>query len=290
MKNRRRLIDADTLVLLKQIGIGLLVIGVVALVFSAIWYGTRLSVLTISSVHIEGGETVRHDIVREKVEGRLEGTYLGLIPKRFAWLYPKEEITETVNSIERLHNVKVVRKRRTEIFVTFDEYRPRALWCKSVEGEECLFVDTTGYAFGSAPKLSGGSFLRFVKNGEEAEVGNQLASQAEFDSLLMLADLLAGHDWYVSHIELDQVGDVFIKIVGGGELKVVASESPEKTLENLLTVLASEDFSHIKPGNFQYIDLRFGNKVFVNEEIAVPEEETAIESASSTIEDITLDN
>jgi hypothetical protein len=35
--------------------------------------------------------------------------------------------------------------------------------------------------------------------------------------------------------------------------------------QNLKTILASEEFAHIAPGEFQYIDLRFGDKVFVRE-------------------------
>ena len=49
-------------------------------------------------------------------------------------------------------------------------------------------------------------------------------------------------------------------------------------VENLLVVLASPEFSHLNPGNFSYIDLRFGEKVFVNEIGEVPETETATSS------------
>jgi hypothetical protein len=30
----------------------------------------------------------------------------------------------------------------------------------------------------------------------------------------------------------------------------------------------SEEYRHLKPGNFQYVDVRFDTKVFVNEHIA----------------------
>ncbi len=73
-------------------------------------------------------------------------------------------------------------------------------------------------------------------------------------------------------------------MVGGSELKTVASKDAQETIDNLLVVLASEEFAHLKPGNFQYIDLRFGNKVFVNEELAVPEEEAASEEVATTTE------
>jgi hypothetical protein len=76
--------------------------------------------------------------------------------------------------------------------------------------------------------------------------------------------------WYVRLVEVDAVRDAFFTIAGGGEIKATLNESPARTIENLNTILRSEEFSDLEPGNFQYIDLRFGTKVFVNEEPLLP--------------------
>jgi len=73
-------------------------------------------------------------------------------------------------------------------------------------------------------------------------------------------------------------------VVGGGEFKVTLTQEPEQTVENLLVVLTSEEFQGIEPGSFQYIDLRFGNKVFVNEELATPNEDVTSEISTTTEE------
>jgi hypothetical protein len=56
-------------------------------------------------------------------------------------------------------------------------------------------------------------------------------------------------------------------IAGGGIIKVTTRMTTAETLSNLKTILDSKEFSHLEPGNFKYIDLRYGNKVFVNEEM-----------------------
>ena len=58
------------------------------------------------------------------------------------------------------------------------------------------------------------------------------------------------------------------------------NESGEDTLSNLDTILLSEDFTDITPGSFRYIDLRFGNKVFVNrtEEVVTTSTVTGIDT------------
>ncbi|MCA9360293.1 hypothetical protein H6785_01685 [Candidatus Nomurabacteria bacterium] len=285
MKKRRQLINPDTRVLLKQIGIGIIVIVTVALLVTGVWYGTRLAPLTISQVSVEGGKTIDLSEIAKLANKQLEGSYIGIIPRRFTWFFPKKEIISSVQSVDRLHNVTVDNVSRTEILVTFDEYLPKALWCATVESDDCLFLDSEGYAFGKAPRLSGGSFLRFIASGEEPLIGNTIIDNSLFLSQIRLSELLAEHGWFVSHIEFDQVGDVFLGIVSGGELKVIAAEPPESIVENLLTILASDEFSHIKPGNFQYIDLRFGNKVFVNEEPADLQEDTAGVSVATSTDD-----
>lgn len=279
---RKKRLNPDTVVLLKRIFTGFLVLSAVALLVTAVWYGTRIQALTLDKVEVNGGKTINKSEVEKLALQELEGTYLGLVPRRFAWFYPEESIRKSLEGIARIHDISIDRTSGKKLVINFDEYTPRALWCNSVDSEECLFIDDVGYAFAPAPKLSGGSFLRFALTDQSAKLHESFTSSESFNDLLSLAKLLSEHDWFVSSFELDQVGDAFLSLVDGGELKVILKQPPVEIVDNLLVVLSSDNFKHLKPGNFQYIDLRFGNKVFVNEEIAVPEIETENDTASST--------
>ncbi|MFT7644786.1 MAG: cell division septal protein FtsQ [Candidatus Paceibacteria bacterium] len=279
MKARRnRRLNPDTFVLLKHIFAGFLVLGCVALLVVAVWYGTRVEPLTITSVEVIGGETIQHGEIERMVNESLKGTYFGLIPRQFAWFYPESGIRTALEGIDRIRDLSIGRVSGNGLIVAFDEYIPQALWCGSTSGEDCLFLDNTGYSFGHAPNLSGGSFLRFVKTAQKAVLYTSITSTESFDTIVTLSELLAAQNWFVSLVEIDLAGDAFLQMSGGGELKVKLSQPPEEIVDNLLVVLSSVEFEHITPGNFQYIDLRYGNKVFVNEEIAAPEEETASSS------------
>lgn len=279
---RKQRINPNTVVLLKRIFTGILVLATFALIITAIWYGTRIQALTIDTIEVSGGKTIEHSEVENLAKQQLEGTYLGLIPRQFAWFYSEESIINSLESIERIHDLTISRTSGTVLKITFDEYTPIALWCDNIESEECLFLDNLGYAFATAPKLSGGSFLRFLQVGESAKIHEPYTSPESFASLLSLTKLLAEQDLYISYIELDQVGDAFLSLVGGGEFKVTLKQPPIEIIDNLQVILSSEKFSHLKPGNFKYIDLRFGNKVFVNEELDVPEVEEIISETGST--------
>lgn len=281
---KKRRLDPNTVVLLKRIFTGIVVMASTALVITAVWYGTRMQAFTIDTVSVEGGETIDRSAIEKLVQLSLDGSYIGLVPRRFTWLYPRSEILEALGTFERIHDISIRRISGTELLVTFKEYVPKALWCESIESDECFFLDSTGFAFGHAPKLSGGSLLRFVRLDQSAVLHESVVSEASFNKFFRLSELLSQQNWFISHIEIGQDDDAFLHIVGGGELRVITSQPVEETVENLFVILGSEEFKHISPGNFQYIDLRYGNKVFVNEELAAPQGEAASETASSTNE------
>jgi hypothetical protein len=107
--------------------------------------------------------------------------------------------------------------------------------------------------------------LRFVSIGKDPADHVQAFDEGHYRTIHELTKLFAEAKWFVSKAEVDAAGDAFLTIVDGGEFKVSLKQPAAETVSNLLTVLGSENFAHIKPGNFEYVDLRFGSKVFVNE-------------------------
>jgi hypothetical protein len=281
-KVKRRVIDPNKRMLIGQILIGVMLFSVFGLVLSGIWYGTRIGGLTIVTVTATGGETIDHEKVQSIVMQTLEGAYLGLIPRQFAWTYPQEEVYEALGLIPRLKDPVVRRESGTELSVTFDEYVPYALWCTERTEGECVLIDEMGYAFAPAPKLKGGALIRYRTLGTEPLVGTSITAK---ESLATIAEFIAlvqaDGKFDIVAVETDSVGDVFYIVAGGGEFKAALRDPAPVVYDNLRTILGSKEFSDIAPGNFQYIDLRFGSKVFVNDQEAGVASTTATSSIST---------
>ncbi len=265
----------------KQLVWGFLILLVVVLFFTAIWFLTRIDSLQVKHISVIGGETIPHAQIEEKVETALRGAYFALIPKRFIPLYPRNDVEKSIRTINRVKNVRVESTADQTLTVVFDEHVPYALWCESAEDESCLFMDRSGYAFSPAPALEGSAFVRYISDTGTPEVGisgfeSIFVKDTEEFSLLLQEQL----SLYVTHIKKVGTFDVDYTISGGGVIKVSQSIPMRESFENLQTILLSEEFKHIEPGTFQYIDLRFGDKVFVNEEAAAPEMDAATSSAS----------
>jgi cell division septal protein FtsQ len=267
-KIKRRVIDPSKIMLLKQLGVGVAIFSFLGLMVAGLWYGTRVSFLTITDIAVAGGETIPHDVVKKITEETLEGTYIGIIPRKFAWWYPEDEIIQNISQIPRMKDPVVTRESGRALSVRFSEYEPYALWCAERSSDNCLFIDKSGYAFGVAPKLSGGAFLRYRTLGREMQVGSIMAERRDIDTMEQFVALVDENlNFSINQIETDTAGDVFYILAGGGEFKATLRDDANKVFDNLRAILVSAEFKDVQPGNFQYIDLRFGNKVFVNEEV-----------------------
>ena len=245
--------------------IGISIAITIALLATGVYYFTRIDSFQIVQIEVVGGETIPHETIKKSVEESLLDTYFKLIPKRFRPLYPHDEIVSHIKENNRIKNVHVEIKDST-LLVAFDEYTPFGLWCAHKEDISCLFIDAQGFAFAQAPELQGNAFVRFVEEGKEPVLKTN-AFDATFiketgDFITTLED---GLNLYVTHVVKQGFFDIEFTLGGGGVLKVSQIEPLTDTFANLQTILSSEEFIHLEPGSFQYIDLRFGDKVFVNE-------------------------
>ena len=292
--NRRRFyLEPEKILIIKQVLLGLFLFSIVSLLLVGVWHGTRVDSLTIVNVESVDSETIKAEVVKAKVNEVLSGDYWHFIPRRFSWFYPEEEVIKKLEEIERIKDVHVEKISGTELKVTFSEYTPYALWCGE-NNENCYFIDEKGFAFGRAPELTGESLVRHRKLGEEPQLRATLISEDDFSKIKEFNRLLALSGWYVAEVEVDTVKDVFYILGDGSEIRATLESDPNETFTYFDTLRKSEEFAHLQPGNFQYIDLRFGEKVYVNEEsdlaVASSTDETMTTEviASSQSEDVAL--
>jgi cell division septal protein FtsQ len=249
-----------------QLLIGVCIAVVVALLVTCVWYVTRIESLQITKIEVIGGTTIPHATIESNINTLLTGTYARIIPKRFRLFYPHDELVERIKGLDRVKNVQVEVTDAQTITVVFDEYIPYALWCATADSTSCLFIDAAGFAFSQAPSLEGSAFVRYVEGSSTPKVGSySFDTKYIKDTALFVEELREKLSLYVTHVTKVGTYDIEYTISGGGVIKVSQTKPMQDTFKNLETILLSKEFEHIEPGAFQYIDLRFGDKVFVNE-------------------------
>ena len=261
-----------------QIFWGIVRLMLIALLGVLIWYATRLEIFTIVDVAVSGGETISHEEIRTRLLDELKGTYFLIIPKRFTYLYPHDRMIEVLEKNQRMHNIMVDRTSRTSLSVAFDEYIPHALWCRATsESSPCYFMTEDGYAFTEAPLLTGGTLVRHsVEDLGEIVEGTviDMVELSALDTFIERANTELG--FRITSLVHTKDNDVQFLVNGGGMIFAAKGKDFTETFNNVKSVLESKEFKHIKPGNFNYIDARFSNKIFVNEEMSTSTEEVSM--------------
>jgi cell division septal protein FtsQ len=268
IKKRSPGLTPQAMVLLRHGLIGFFsVIAVFCLVWS-IWSITRLEYFTISEISITGLQSISEDEIKIITTQVLAGEYLKLVPRRFTFFYPEQQIREKITDVPRVKYVTVQRSSTQSIIINIVEYTPFALWCDDLEGKQCLYVDESGFAYDSSPSLHGGAFLRYRTVGRSPALQTYLTDTEQLESIHFIVNFIENKfKFLVQSIELDVVGDVFLVLPKGSEIKISKRLSTQDTLRNLDAVLSADEFKMLEPGGFNYIDLRFGSKVFVSDEM-----------------------
>jgi len=247
-------------------------IFVIALVIAGLAWGSGDSHVVVQNIVVKGNDVVHSDDIESLVREHISGKYFYLFHKDNIALFPKSQIEQSLYSaFPHIYNVDIYRDSFTEVSIEISERQPDALWCSPVkeviEGEEgnfkreCYFIDNTGFVFAKAPYFSGHVFFEWhIPNDGDEPIGSHLLDKKMFSELMAFKNSLTelGLKPIMIRAEEESQGDYILTMEDGVEIFFNEEQETSVLLDNLDSVLTA------LPENkeFEYIDLRFGNKVF----------------------------
>ncbi len=199
----------------------------------------------------------------------------------FSPFYLGQNIIKNFPDIE---NVSVGRDGFTKVLISVSERSPKLLWCLTAEdNDKCFYADKTGFLFSVAPNFSDNILFKVYGLIDSDPIGTRPLSADQFSELLTTIDSLPGlvksagiTPAIPRRLTIDQAGDCRVLISGAGNtassttsgtwtIVFNQSQNLQTLASNLNTVFSAPEFqadlisaSH----RLDYIDLRFGKKVF----------------------------
>jgi len=232
---------------------------------------THFKPLQIAEINFSGNEAVGDYYLSQVISQETSGNFLWFFSKNNIVTFPKSKIeSDILVQFPRVASVSVARQGLSSILVRIAERQPKFLWCDGVASElavsSCYLMDETGRAFALAPVFSGQTYLKYF-NGESGDLTNQLfKSNFNFQELAFFIDSLRGSGILVNKINSNQNGDLELYLEAGGKIIVGSGQTLGKTFDNLSSVWNDNDLNlKASTTKLDYIDLRFGNKVFYKE-------------------------
>lgn len=251
------------LLFLKIFGIVFLVSAVLALFI----FLFHLKLFAINAVVVEGNKVVDAEMIKNIATTELEGKYYKLFPRSNRFIYPKKAILADVyNYSLRIKNIALEVKKH-DLIISLVEREPSYTWCsgmpKDGQTHTCYFIDETGYIFSESPIFSGNAFFAFY--GEvpsEHPLGATYLNAAQFKAIDTLIEFLNSKQLHPFAFYVHDNGVYDLYLEQGG--KIIFKEDQDVTLliSNLDLIMAKTQLFSKKPSSLEYIDLRFGNKLF----------------------------
>ncbi|MEK7115686.1 MAG: cell division protein FtsQ/DivIB [Patescibacteria group bacterium] len=249
----------------------ILVFVILALFFAAIVYSLRRGAVRISEINIQVEESVGKDGIDLTIRQELAGSYLYAIPKDSIFFYPKKKIEDTlVSRFKRLGKAEISVNNFNSINVRLEEHTPRYVWCdnQSFETAPCYFMDSNGFVFDKSPAFSGNVYIRFYGTllGDDTDIiGKKFLAQDIFKELDTFINAISDKVFSLSQLIKNEDQDYELYLKDGGKIIFSLEDGAGKSLSNLFSALETDPLKanlRNKPKSLEYIDLRFGNKVF----------------------------
>ncbi|MFA7193927.1 MAG: hypothetical protein WC087_03355 [Candidatus Paceibacterota bacterium] len=276
----------------------ILAIFIFAVLILGLIYITNASFLRIQQIVVNETEHANRVEVEDLIKTQLEGRYLGLFAKSNALIFSRSKISRAIkNNYSSIEKVDVDLKGLSTIDVELTEYISTALWCdvpvtpsnvslyegsESADSEEaqsikssaipqvlnsfnnanCYFVNEDGVVFAKTEYDKSSEVIKTFGFIEVDPLKQSYANKKTFHNLIEFVKLLRRLNITADEIWTND-GEVYaivtkerVKIYIDGEGDIL------EIFDNLETVIKRDAINQAQFANIDYIDLRFGNRVF----------------------------
>jgi len=247
-RRRRRLIVAIVLV-------------VIALVALAVLVGlSYVPFLRVTTIAVSGEKTISQRSITSVVLTDLQGAHWYLFPRSNIFLYPKTKIAgDLLKQFPALKSVDVHAQDFHTVAVNVTEREAKALWCAP---NSCYYMDQDGVAYAEAPDFSEPIYVSYLGGG--GEIPHQFLTTEEFRDLSALVDAISQTepDDPVREVVVDVNGDVRAYFQNDFLLMFALKDASGDVYDRFTLALKSAPFVGKKLSDFEYLDLRFGDKLY----------------------------
>lgn len=243
----------------KRIWFLLVFFGLTAFLIGGV-YLLRLSYWQIRKVEVGSSGVLTPQEIKAKIDDFLPGKILYFLPRSSFLLFSSSGLAAILQEdFPQIESLSIQKKFPDSLGVTVKERELFGVFCN----EECVYIDKKGFAYDSAPSSSGSLLVKIKSDAARAQVGSTVVDSTLMnDFLLLFAGVGKASGVKAIAYEFSVKIPSEIKVETSERFKLIFKRGGdfEKAFRALKTVLEQEVKD--KRSQLEYIDLRFGNKVF----------------------------
>lgn len=213
--------------------------------------------IRVNDVAIRGLDTLNAEEIINLSKQELQGKYVYLVPRDNLLFYPRTKLERSLYDFDaRIKKVEVDASSKGLLTVTLEEHKPEYLYCNEI----CFYADSNGYIFRDAQKITRTLYINLEDETRQLEKRDYYNPEY-FDGIKSMIDLLSQKDIEISRVVKVGEHDFDLYSASGLLIKVDFDESNNK-LQQYLNVFIEANKTQIENKKIEYIDARFGKKIF----------------------------
>lgn len=277
------------------------IVAVIVTVGVSLVYAVRAPQGRVSKVEVVTDGSLPIEELRSHVENKLAGSILKLIPRDSILVVSTDSIADALRQqYPPIRVVNVERRSLRALAVAIEERQPKAMWCgdvvpdpvpfdtaasassTDVSWESCYLMDGDAYLYASARATDDQALPRFYGSLERAEpIGQSFVTPVQFVAYVHLYNLAreAGFDPRAVLMTDDSDGELYLRAY---RVLFARADSVDELWNRFDATVHSRVIDETRP--MQYVDMRFGTKVYVKyiEPEATEESQGSVVTSTST--------
>ncbi len=202
-------------------------------------------------------EEKSQELLAEDMLAYVEGSLLFLNTKSIFLVSGGEIEKRILKDAPEIKEVSLKRKFPATIIIESQKRRPDVVWCKNKEKKDCYYVDRGGTSFREA-NAQGTGLIIFVK-GKDFTIGEKVIEEDFLESFHFLKRAFQREGIETDYFTISSVNTVEL-ITHEGWAAYFFKRNIEEGVENIRLVL--EELDEEKREEIEYIDLRFGDRIY----------------------------
>jgi hypothetical protein len=217
----------------------------------------------VRDVIVRGLKDTSEDDARQVISFWLSEKSWYVLPHKVLWLASVGDISARLKtSLPTVKDIYVTKKYPDELTFDFKEYDGWGVLCHG-DPEQCFWIDRSGVAFSPASEFSG-IIIPKIRDMRERDfrLGEKQLSPNLMRLITYYNEKAPDNDYLQSLQFTIDKKDATLKVAtrGGWNILLLETSDPEKSYNNLKTTLEGEVKD--KASKLEYVDLRFGNRIF----------------------------
>ncbi len=240
-----------------------LVLLAVLLVLTGLVFLTRIPAIQISRVDITGNSFVPTDEIRGKTDSILRSKHLFVIPKSNFFIFSKRELVSRIKENPAVIDVRINKNMFDSIEISVTEQEKEAIYCNSFERSECFYINKEGYLYskvGSDVALD--QEIVMYLEGEQRKITEYVLDGSLYANVLGFIKASSRYGIPISNVYVKSDGVIEFNTQASARLITSRYDDLEKDFSNLIALFDQAVLTKEQLPGIDYIDLRFGNKVF----------------------------